>query len=232
MYVQVNARTGSGVTAGFNYRRDMVEDDDAAPGWDAITAALERLHPGQATPPHWATGTNARALFGGPEFIDGISAYGATEPEPHWHYVTFGLTELYFKEDGADPDVSGWGFELTVRAPRDGDVAPVWPTELLSAVARHIASTELAPPVGSWFRAGEPLAHLNSQISGFLFAADPDLVPIATEHGRVAFLQVVGLLEDELDWCAEHGGSAFIDGPGRQLPRLMTTPPRGSLLAP
>ena len=93
---------------------------DEAPGWDAITAAMERLYPGQEKPPHLGTDFHARVVFGGPEVIDGFSAYAATEPVPHWHWVTYGLTELYAKESD-DPEWSGYGFELTMHVPQGND---------------------------------------------------------------------------------------------------------------
>ena len=69
--------------------------DDLAPGWDAITAALERLYPGQE-PRHY--GAARRRRLGGPDPIDGLSAYMRLEPVPHWHIVTYGFSELYEKE--------------------------------------------------------------------------------------------------------------------------------------
>jgi hypothetical protein len=49
-------------------------------------------------------------------------------------------------------------------------------------------------------------------------------------HGKVELLQLVGLLEDELDYCSEHGGEAFLDGPGAGLPKLLIAPLRQSVL--
>lgn len=208
----------------------MGQADDAAPGWDAITEAIEALYPGQK-PEHWGTDISARAQFGGTEFLDGISAYQASAPNSHWHFVTYGLTELYDKANGSDPEYSGWGFELTLRAPRDEETAPTWPPNLLTAIARHISTAGFLPKHGGWFRAGRPLGQLNSDIAGFVFATDPDLATIDTAHGKVGFLQLVGLLEDELDYCAQHGGEAFLAGPGDALPKLLTIPTRRSLLA-
>ena len=86
------------------------EADDGAPGWDAITAAAAALH-GAAEEVH-------RAPVPGPAFgggVQGISAYRAPD---HWHFVTYGLSELYDKI-GDDPTTSGWGYELTLRTPAD-----------------------------------------------------------------------------------------------------------------
>ena len=96
--------------------RAMVDDADAAsesPGWEAINRALEPLDPG-VEPQHW--GTLLKWRLGGPDPLDGISIY---EREDHWHYVSFGMSELYLKESEAE-EVSGWGFEFPPHQ-RPGD---------------------------------------------------------------------------------------------------------------
>jgi hypothetical protein len=88
---------------------------DPVPGWDAINAALEPTY-GEVEPLHW--GTVKRWRNGGPDPLDGISAYRVDGPPPHWHFVSYGLSELYRKES-EDPEVSGWGIELTFRLGRE-----------------------------------------------------------------------------------------------------------------
>ncbi|KAG1606612.1 hypothetical protein G6F45_013943 [Rhizopus arrhizus] len=41
-------------------------------------------------------------------------ASAADAPVPHWHYITYGFSELYAKES-SDADASGYGSELTFR---------------------------------------------------------------------------------------------------------------------
>src|SRR5262245_255913 len=77
------------------------------PGWDAIDKHLQKIYPGPE-PKHW--GTIMRYSDGGPDPLDGISAYRVDDP-PHWHWVGFGLTELGPKQS-KDKAVSGWGFEV------------------------------------------------------------------------------------------------------------------------
>lgn len=76
-------------------------------GWSAIDAALEPIYHA-AQPKHF--GTYIRYRLGGPDPLDGIIAYPRSEPIPHWHFVTYGFTELY-DEDSENPDVNGWGFD-------------------------------------------------------------------------------------------------------------------------
>lgn len=81
-----------------------------APGWDAIDAALARLYPG-VVPVHLAPFPGAHMPGGG---VQGISAYPAAG---HWHLVSYGLSEL-FEKVSRQPEISGWGFELTIRVAR------------------------------------------------------------------------------------------------------------------
>jgi suppressor of fused-like protein len=73
---------------------------DETPGWAAIDAALQPIY-GDVEPMHW--GTLVRWRQGGPDPLDRISCYRRTDPVPHWHFVSYGLTELYEKES-VDPD--------------------------------------------------------------------------------------------------------------------------------
>jgi hypothetical protein len=71
-------------------------------GWEAIIAKLTAAY-GAQEPKHW--GTVVRYTDGGPDPLDGVSAYRADGPA-HWHFVTFGLSELYAKKS-SDATVSG-----------------------------------------------------------------------------------------------------------------------------
>lgn len=83
--------------------------DDSAPGWEAIDAEFDRLYPDQPKPLHY--GTVLKYMLGGPDPLDGISVYDAGD---FWHFVSYGLSELYTKES-EDPEYSGYGIELTFK---------------------------------------------------------------------------------------------------------------------
>src|SRR5262249_50341429 len=112
--------------------------NDVAPGWEAIDLALYELY-GETTPLHY--GTTISYAVGGPDPLDGISVYARSEPS-HWHFVTYGFTELYAKET-KNPDVSGFGFELTFRVMKaEGeDEPPVWALNFLQNLARYVFTT-------------------------------------------------------------------------------------------
>ena len=190
----------------------MTADEDQAPGWDAIDAAFAALYPGQE-PHHWGTSIEQRAMLGGPEALDGFSAYAATDPKPHWHWVTYGLTELYAKE-GDDPDWSGWGYELTLRVPRGDEERPdLWGLQALQTLANWAHRTEHVLQAGEFWDTGRPLSGDEpTDVTGMAFAADPQLPALDSPHGRVELLQVACLHPAQAAFCAEHGVDALLEG--------------------
>jgi len=70
------------------YKKTFGEADDAAPGWDAIDAQLATIYGDRKPDGHW--GTLIRYILGGPDPIDGVSAYIVRAPNPHIHYVSYG----------------------------------------------------------------------------------------------------------------------------------------------
>ena len=84
-------------------------EDTQAPGWDAIDKETKRVYPNQNNPKHYAT--LIKWKFGGPDPLDGISVYDAGD---YWHFVTYGLSELYEKES-EDKEWSGYGMEFTFK---------------------------------------------------------------------------------------------------------------------
>ena len=80
-------------------------------GFDAIAQKLKQLYPKQ-------DGIFYRSIIpymlGGNDPLDGVEIWKSETGVPHWHYVTYGYSELYEKEC-EDPAVSGYGFEMTFR---------------------------------------------------------------------------------------------------------------------
>lgn len=170
---------------------------EEAPGWDAIDAALARVY-GNVTPQH--VGYD---LPGAPSTdLQGSSAY---EAYGHWHYVSYGLSELYFPREDDDPEWSGWGFELTFRVVRfRGTQAPAWPFTMLNELAKHINEHEVLVEPGHRFDMRGAITgfpHLPDApytgLTVFAVTLDPQLGEIRTPNGKVAFLQVVGVTDKE-----------------------------------
>ncbi len=206
----------------------MVEQRSEAPGWDAIDAALAALY-GDLKPFHSAAVPHWRA--GGSQPLDGISAYRNDEP-PHWHFVTYGLTELYEKESD-EAEVSGWGFELTLRLARAASESkpPSWPMNFLQNLARYVFQTGNPFGPGHQMNLNGPIAlDHETQIEAVTFAADPTLPAIVTPNGRVQFLQVVGLTGDEKQAMEDWSTDGWLELVRGRDPLLVTDLDRASLL--
>ena len=97
-------------------------------GFDAIADVMKKQYPDQKGLYY---GTLLPFRLGGNDPLDGVEIWKSEKGMPHWHYVTYGFTELYDKESD-DPQVSGYGFELTFRLKRGNEEEPpVWPVNLL-----------------------------------------------------------------------------------------------------
>lgn len=96
-------------------------------GVDAINCSCSKIYPLQTNPLQVAP--QLKYWLGGPDPLDYISIYSCekdleNKSLPHWHYVSFGLTDLHGDERVhekfptrivSNERVSGCGFELTFR---------------------------------------------------------------------------------------------------------------------
>jgi hypothetical protein len=187
-------------------------------GWDSIAAHLESVYPGQE-PKHW--GTVMRYSEGGPDPLDGISAYKLADPA-HWHWVSFGMSELGAKQS-KDKAVSGWGFEFSFRLTRPVRQAkpPEWPTVFLQKLARYVYNTgnpfgdEHYIPMGGPIYPGD-----DTELTALIFMTDPILKRIKTPNGQVEFLTAIGITAAEHDYAASKG-------PKKLLRMLLANNPLG-----
>jgi hypothetical protein len=164
-------------------------DEDNAPGWDAIHLAVTRIV-GQQEPLHWGTGT-----LPGQDGVYGISAYRAGG---HWLLVTFGLTDLFDTTEDEDTDVSGWGYELTLRVPAAGD-PPAWSLRLLEQLGRYVYSGAKSIRARHRLDPGGPITGKpDTRLTALVFTEDPQLSQISSPNGSVSFIAVVGITAAEL----------------------------------
>jgi hypothetical protein len=173
------------------------EQEYPAPGWDAIDAVMTRLY-GSAMPRHVGYQPPAAASNN----LERCSAY----PAPgHWHYVSYGLSELYTPSYGDNPDVSGWGFELTFRVVRGTQKTPPdWPFTVLNELAKHVKGQKAEFLPGDRVDLFAPITgHPNladappTRLTVFALTVDPQLGRVRTPNGDVTFLQVVGITATE-----------------------------------
>jgi suppressor of fused len=177
---------------------ESLDDHEVEPiGWDAIDGALARIYGGRE-PKHY--GTILPMMLGGNDPLQGISVYKNVSPEPHYHFVTYGFSELYEKESD-DPEFSGFGFELTFRlacGADDPDEPPPWPLNLLQNLARYVFKSGNAFDERHHMTLNGPIAiGQSTDITAIMLILDPELQEIDTRNGHVKFLQIVGLCEDE-----------------------------------
>ena len=202
-------------------------DDDASAGWAAIDAALARLYP-TAKPQHF--GTMLKWMLGGPDPLDGISFY---QREDHWHIVSYGMSELYDKQS-ENAEHSGWGFEFTFRVARAQDETepPVWAANFLQNLARYVFNSSNAFAPGHHVDLNGPisLARPDTQIRAITFAEDPELGSIDTPHGRLGFLQIVGITLDEYAVIEQWDTTPLLAPLAPDLPLLVTDLGRRSLI--
>jgi hypothetical protein len=204
----------------------MSDAEDAAPGWDAIDSALQSLY-GAAQPQH--VGYYPPAALSAN--LQGCSAYAA---RGHWHYISYGLSELYVPGPDDNPEFSGWGFELTLRVTRGAETdAPGWPFTMLNELAKYVNKSRvlLAPGLRMDLRApvtGYP--HVEGApptgLTVYAVTEDPELGQIATPNGAVQFLQVVGATAEEKDRMLATSTAAVLTDLARDNPLLITNPAR------
>ena len=93
--------------------RQRFPQDDSAPGWAAIDQRLALFYPG-VEPAHFAAVPHY--AIGGNDPIDGVSIYRCNvDDDWHYHYVTYGFSNLYYDEEAIGCEFSKYGFESTFR---------------------------------------------------------------------------------------------------------------------
>lgn len=177
------------------YKKQFTEDD--AVGWLSIDAELEKNYPNQE-PKHF--GTIIKYRLGGEEPLDGISVYESNVQEPHYHFVSYGFSELYYEEEKAGGEFSKFGIELTFRLKRENNENFHWAMNLMQNLAKYVFKS------GKWFDefhfipANGPIKlESDTDITALAFVADPELGKIDTPHGELTFLQMVGLTSNEYE---------------------------------
>lgn len=201
-------------------------DELPSPGWQAIDDAMAKLY-GSAQPRHVSYAPPAAFGTG----VQGCSAYAA---DGYWHYVTYGLSELYVPGPRDDPQYSGWGFELTLRVPRSSDVeAPDWPFTMMNEMAKHVNGNGVLLTPGDRIDLRQAVTghpHVPgappTTLTVYAVTLDPTLGEIATPNGRVAFLQLVGVTAAEKERMVASTTADVLAALMRTNPLLITDPRR------
>lgn len=176
---------------------ESINDD----GWKAIEEAFAEVYPGQEDRKHY--GVLIPWMLGGPDPLDGISIYDGGDC---WHFVTFGLSELYEKQS-QDKEFSGYGMEFTMRL-KKGCYAPEDEENEIKCVVSNLQNiVKLTFQNGELFlpweyiytgqKDGIDFRHA-ATLNGFITVPDTKVPPIDTPNGKVEFVEFIGATDAEL----------------------------------
>lgn len=180
-------------------KKEEVKSEFNAPGWDAIDEEAKRVYPGQDNPKHYASMIKWR--FGGPDPLDGISIY---EGADYWHFVSYGLSELYDKES-ENKELSGYGMEFTFKLKKENYDNEELEIKNVCGLLQQIA--EVTFTRGEIFKPYEYLysgqvegidARNHSNLTGFITVPDTTFKTLNTPNGKVEFVEFIGATDAEL----------------------------------
>ncbi len=177
----------------------MGENEPVMDGWKAIEDAFLAVYPGQTDPKHY--GVLISWNLGGNDPLDGISIYDGGD---YWHFVTFGLSELYEKET-EDSEYSGYGMEFTMRLKKGCYEDEEKELRGICGIFQSIAkitfnSGELFNPYEYLYtgqKTGMDVRQV-SELTGFITVPDTKVMGIDTVNGRVDFVEFIGATDTEL----------------------------------
>lgn len=205
------------------YKKRASEQEDWAPGWDAIDEVFDKLYPNQK-PTHYGTELHKRFIFGGDEYLDGYSIYQSQNG--YKHLLTYGMTELYTEEEAFGGEWSRWGYEMTIKLKENSNEDCMWAINMLSNLARYTYTRKkFFEPMQ--FVAGDGTSlHIGveSAITAILIVNDTESKGIDTIHGRVDFMQLVGITQRELEALKKDSAKAemLVENMKKDNPYLIT----------
>ena len=177
----------------------MNNEEVVMDGWNAITEAFEAIYPGQDKPKHY--GVLIPWSLGGNDPLDGISIYDAGD---YWHFVTYGLSELYEKES-ENKEYSGFGMEFTLKLKKgcyeDEEAEIKGLCGILQSIARLTFNSGEIFDVFEYLYTGQTTGmdtQAKSNITGFITIPDTDVKSVQTPNGKVDFVQFIGVTDNEL----------------------------------
>jgi suppressor of fused-like protein len=191
-----------------------------APGWDAIEQAFAKVYPDQRAMQWTHQGVmRMHDLRDPPENpFDAVNIYDAGT---FWHYVSFGMSELYEKE--SDSEWSGFGYEFTFRLAKSGENAPLWPINVMGSLARAAFTGSIFGP-GHTVKIGPIDGRPETKLDALLLAVDPSLALLDTPHGHVGFLLLVGVEDAVRQRALKEGVGVVLDELRLENPALVTRP--------
>jgi suppressor of fused len=158
-------------------------------GWEAIQKAFAHLYSGQQ--PKWWEHHGVHRMHdlkNPPE--NPLEAVAIWDAGTFWHYVSFGMSDLFTKE--SKNEWSGFGYEFTFRFPKDTSDAPLWPVNILVSLAKAAYTGQKFGP-GHTIKTGPIDGRPETTATALLMVKDPAIPLLDTPHGKVALLLLVGV---------------------------------------
>ncbi len=199
-------------------------------GVDAIDAKCKALY-GEQKGSHF--GVKVPYVLGGPDPLDQVSVYQSKSGGiPHWHYITYGLTELYEKESDYAEE-SGYGFELSFRLEDKGEqTPPTWPVSLLQNLARYVFKSGNVFKANEHMDANGPICLASdTKLTAFGFDIDPELGDMDTPYGHMEFIQVIPYTKEELEYTMLWFSDKFIKAYRKYNPMAVAVLDRDSYMS-
>lgn len=206
--------------------RQMYTMGESLPGWEAIDTRLQMIY-GDLMPKNFSPSQYFHE--GGKDPLYAVNMFNNIQQTPHQHFISYGMSDLFYNENYVFNEFSKWGFEFTFRinAPDVNAEAPNWVIHLMNNLARHVFETQNHFEPYHFVDAQGPI-QLDSKtdICGLVFDIDPELGQIITPHGKVHFLQMIGINKVQLDRIyakpTEHTVKTIIEEIQQHNPLMIT----------
>ena len=167
------------------------------------------------------------ALDFGDAFLRGFEVYRSENGGPHWHYISYGFTDIA----GGSED----GFELTFRLKQEDESVPQWPFHLMNNIAKYVSSADTGFSPGHYIDCNGPIClptegQPGTKLVALGFVVDEELGVLETKHGKLNMLQAIGLTSDELSSLIQWSGKSFLHQVMMAIPMGVTDLYRKSLM--
>lgn len=168
-------------------------------GWNAITNLCDEIYPEQKDPKHYGTLISWR--LGGNDPLQGISVYDGGD---YWHFITYGLSELYEKESDVK-EISGYGMEFTFKLKKDkyeneeNEIKCI--CGILQSIARITFTNGEIFDTYEYLYSGQKEGmdyNKKSNITGLITIPDDKFHEIDTDNGKVHFVEFIGVTDSEI----------------------------------
>lgn len=178
----------------------MFNKKELLTGWEAITKEFLRLYP-DAEQKNYKT--KLCWELGGDNPLPEITVFDDKENNC-WHFVTYGLTELY-KKSSKDKKISGYGMEFTFRLKKgcyiDEEQEIINICGILQTLARLTFENGEVFTSYEYVYTGQTNgmdSDKTSNITGFITIPDIKAQPLKTAFGDMEFVQFIGVTDSEL----------------------------------